>query len=54
MFKNYNEAKAAAKKSKSTLWDTKSLPERYGVGEPTVEMEEDPNNSEWEIVEVKK
>jgi hypothetical protein len=51
MFKNYEEAKKEAQKTGAKLWDTHSLPERWGVGEPTIEMEEDEDNQDWEILD---
>lgn len=48
MFGNYDEAKAEADASGEPLWDTRTLPERYAVGELSVEVEEDPDNAEWE------
>lgn len=52
MFSKYQEAEKEAKESRYPLWDTHSLPERYGVGYPTIEMEDDDGNEDWEELEV--
>ena len=54
MYTNYNEAKEEAQESGQQLWDTHQLPERYMVGTPTAEMEEDEDNQEWEQLDPSK
>lgn len=51
MFKEYKKAEAQARKTGQPLWDTHALPERWAVGWPTIEIEEDPDN-EWTEVPV--
>jgi hypothetical protein len=48
MFSGYDEAKAEADATEQPLWDTKALPERYAVGYPSIEVEEDLDNVEWQ------
>ena len=51
MFGKYDEAKKEAEESNQPLWDTRQLPERYGVGETTIEIEEDEDNQDWELID---
>lgn len=53
MYTNYNEAKEEAQESGKELWDTHQQPERYMVGTPTIEMEEEADNEEWEQLDPK-
>lgn len=45
--RQYDEARDLANETNQPLWDTHQIPDRYVVGHPTVEMEEDPDNEEW-------
>lgn len=47
-FQKHDEAAEAAKIEDAPLWDTHSQPDRYMVGDPTIEDEEAPENAEWE------
>jgi hypothetical protein len=50
-FSDYQEAKDHADKTGLPLWDTGALPDRYYVGNLTAEIEEDPDNQEWEQIQ---
>jgi len=48
----YNEAKKEAKEFDLPLWDTHQLPDRYMVGFPTIDEEEDERFSDWEQLKI--
>lgn len=50
IFRDFRSAAKEAKASGLPLWDTHQLPERYAVGHPTVEVEEDSDNTGWEEI----
>lgn len=49
-FENYDEAQEYAQETGLPLWDTHTLPWRYYVGHLSVEVEEDPDNADWEQI----
>ena len=50
MFKEYKKAENYARKTGQPLWDTHALPERWAVGHPTIEVEEDGDNDWTEVL----
>jgi hypothetical protein len=49
-FSDYATALQFANKNNLPLFDTRQLPDRYFVGHPSIEMEEDADNLDWEQV----
>jgi len=51
-YQTYAQAVRAANLSQQPLWDTHCQPDRYVVGWLSCEIEEAPENSEWEQVAI--
>ena len=49
-FSNYATALQFANKNNLPLFDTRQLPYRYFVGHPSIEIEADADNLDWEQV----